>query len=83
MDAVITFFSSQQVFKAEKVLKNNGISIEIIPGPREISPNCGVAICFEYENKKELISLFDRNNIMYEKIYYYPKIKKLSNWLDN
>ena len=81
MDGVITFYSSQQVMKAEKILKNKKIEVQLIPGPREISPNCGVAVCFEFKEKKTVNQILNDNNILFEKIHYHPEIKKYSGWL--
>jgi hypothetical protein len=41
---IITFFSSQHAVQAEKLLKEAGYAVELIPGPKDISPNCGVAV---------------------------------------
>ena len=41
---VITFDSVYYVMKAERILKEKGIEINLIPTPREISSDCGVAI---------------------------------------
>jgi hypothetical protein len=41
---IVTFFSSQHAVHAEKVLKRAGFAVELIPGPKDISPNCGVAL---------------------------------------
>ncbi len=82
MDGVITFFSSQQVMKAEKILKKNGFEVMLIPGPREISPNCGTALCFEYEKKKEIRSTLENNKANFEAIHYYPQAKKFSKWVE-
>ncbi len=41
---IITFFSSQHAIQAETVLKRAGLAVELIPGPKDISPNCGVAL---------------------------------------
>jgi len=82
MDGVITFFSSQQVIKAEKVLKKAGFKIMLIPGPREISPNCGVALCFEFEKQIEVQLNLKDNNIIFEKIHYFPEVKKISKWIE-
>ncbi len=81
MEGVITFFSSQQVMKAEKFLKKNGYKTLLIPGPREISPNCGVALCFDFKKKDEIKKLFDEKNFVYEDFHYYPEAKKISKWL--
>jgi len=83
MDCVITFFSSQQVIKAEKVLRKNGFKVSLIPGPREISPNCGTALCFEYEKEKEISSTLKKNKIIFEAIHYYPEAKKISKWIES
>ncbi len=81
MDGVITFFSSQQVMKAEKIFKKNNLKVTIIPGPREISPNCGVALCFNYSELEQVNKIIKENNIIYEAIHYYPQIKTISKWL--
>ncbi len=41
---VITFESVYYVMKAEKLLKENGYDALLIPTPREISSDCGIAI---------------------------------------
>lgn len=82
MDGVITFYSSQQVVKAERVLKKNYYKVILIPGPREISPNCGVALCFEFNKKKEISLILSNNKIIFEKFHYYPEAKKISKWVD-
>ncbi len=81
MDGVITFYSSQQVMKAEKILNNKKIEVQLIPGPREISPNCGVAICFEFKEKETVSQILNDNNILFKKIHHYPEIQKYSGWL--
>jgi len=39
---VITFESTHKAIKAEKTLE--GLEIEIIPTPRQLSANCGISI---------------------------------------
>lgn len=41
---IVTFFSSQHAIQAEKAAKRGGFAVELIPGPKDISPNCGVAL---------------------------------------
>jgi hypothetical protein len=82
MDGVITFFSSQQVMKAERVLQKNELQVMLIPGPREISSNCGVALCFEFNRAKEVRSILQGENITFEEIHYYPEAKKISQWVE-
>jgi hypothetical protein len=43
-DGLVTFFASLHAMRAEKVLKKHDFDCLLIPGPREISPHCGVAL---------------------------------------
>lgn len=81
MDGVITFYSSIHVFKAEKKLKLEGLEVMLIPGPREISPNCGTALCFDYDKKEEAGQILNKEKIVFEKIHFYPEAKKISKWI--
>jgi hypothetical protein len=73
LEGVITFFGSHHALKAEFVLKKNEIAAVIIPGPREISPNCGVAVRFDYARRDEAVKLFQEYFIHYEDIHHYPE----------
>ena len=43
---VAIFFSIHYVLKAEQLLKAGNISLDVVPVPREISGDCGMAITF-------------------------------------
>jgi hypothetical protein len=73
LEGVITFFGSHHALKAEGVLKKHDIEAALIPGPREISPNCGVAVRFDYTKKDEAVRLFNEYFIHYEDIHPYPE----------
>src|SRR5437868_6905431 len=47
MDGLITFFASHYALRAETVLKRGGLPAKLVAGPRDLSPNCGVALRFE------------------------------------
>ena len=44
MKCVFLFESVHRVMRAEKILKGKGISADLIPVPREINSDCGVAV---------------------------------------
>lgn len=48
-DCVAIFHSIHRVMKAEKVLKAEGVDILLIPVPRQLSSDCGLAIRFSRE----------------------------------
>jgi hypothetical protein len=72
LEGVITFFGSHYALRAEKVLKNNGFNAILIPGPRAISPNCGVALRFAFEASDQIQSILESNFVTYEAIHHYP-----------
>ena len=43
---VVIFFSIHYVLKAEQLLKAGNIALDVVPVPREISGDCGMAITF-------------------------------------
>ncbi len=45
-DCVAVFHSIHRVMKAEKILKEAGLDVLLIPVPRELSAECGMAIRF-------------------------------------
>ncbi len=73
LEGVVTFFGSHHALRAEKVLKNGNQKVRLIPGPREISPNCGVALRFDYGQKGVLVELLEQHCVQYEQIHFYPE----------
>ena len=75
---VITFYSSQNAMQGEKVLQKAGFQVKLIPGPKEISPNCGVALQFDYALKEKIEENLKKQNVKYEAIHLYKKNKEKS-----
>jgi hypothetical protein len=73
LEGVVTFFGAHHALKGEKMLSSAGISAVLIPGPREISPNCGTALRFDFERKTEAERVLTDNNVLYEAIHFYPE----------
>ncbi|HHI97615.1 MAG TPA: DUF3343 domain-containing protein [Thermodesulfatator atlanticus] len=56
MKKVIFLFPSiHYVLKAEKHLKKEGFEPEIIPVPKELSSDCGMALAFEEEKAQRAL----------------------------
>jgi hypothetical protein len=55
--------------KAEKLLKEKGIKIDLIPVPREISSDCGVAIELFEDSEAEALSILTENRISVVECY--------------
>jgi len=55
--------------KAEKLLKGKGIKIDLIPVPREISSDCGVAIELSGDSEVEALLILRENRISVVECY--------------
>ncbi len=53
-DCVAIFHSVHRVMKAEKVLKDRQLNILLIPAPRQLSADCGMAIRYPRELHSEV-----------------------------
>jgi Putative Se/S carrier protein-like len=71
MDGLISFFASHHAIRAETVMKRNGLHAELIPGPKELSPNCGVALRFEYARRSDVLELLAARKVRIEGVHFY------------
>lgn len=60
---VLTFPSSHYALKAEKLCKGAGIKVVLIPLPREISADCGVALIVSPETRQSAEDLLKREGV--------------------
>jgi hypothetical protein len=70
-DGLVTFYASHHAVRAEKVLVKHGFKVMLVPGPREISPNCGVALQFEYRFADQVRDMLEKNKVQIEAIHEY------------
>lgn len=78
MIGIITFYSSQHAIQAEKALKKAEIEVELIPGPKDISPNCGVALSFSLEDMEKVVQTLSLARVKYEAVHKHEFKKELS-----
>ncbi len=69
LSCVLILFSIHYVLKAEKLLKNKGITHDVVPVPREISSDCGMALVFACEQFPEVRELLSASQIAIARIY--------------
>jgi hypothetical protein len=70
---IITFLTVHQALKAEKVLLKNGFAITMIPVPREISSDCGVALKFECEEEARVAKILESNMVKIESMHHLER----------
>lgn len=68
-DYVAIFNSVHKVMKAEKLLKRESIPMLLIPAPRSLSSDCGLAIRYAPSDKEQLESLLAAASLLPEEIY--------------
>lgn len=71
LDGLVTFYASHHAVRAEKVLSRGGFRVLLVPGPREISPNCGVALQFEFGQADAVRHVLSQNKVQIEAIHPY------------
>ncbi len=78
MDGLISFFASHHAIRAETVLKRGGLDTQLIPGPKDLSPNCGVALRFEYARKDDVLKLLATQKVRIDGVHLYRP--RTDNW---
>lgn len=71
MDGLISFFASHHAIRAETVLKRNGLASQLIPGPKELSPNCGVALRFHYVQRENVLAVLAAKSVRIDGVHLY------------
>ncbi len=61
--AVITFPSSHYAFQAERACQEAGIPVLLIPLPREVSADCGVAMLISPEVQEQVEALLRQSGV--------------------
>lgn len=70
-DGLLTFFASHHAIRAEKVLGLAGVSTRLIPGPKELSPNCGTALRFFHAQRDEASAILSQHHVQIDEIHVY------------
>ena len=78
MDGLISFFASHYAIRAETVLKRSGFTSRLVPGPKDLSPNCGVALRFEYAHRENVLAALAAKKVQIEKVHFYRP--RTDNW---
>ena len=68
---VVSFYASEHAMRAERVLERAGLAARLVPGPREVSPNCGVAVAFVWEQEPEVAQTLRDSKIRLEAIHRF------------
>jgi hypothetical protein len=62
-DYLAVFNSAHRVMKAEGILKSRGITILLIPAPRQLMTDCGLALRFSPEFRDEVLRILEQERL--------------------
>jgi Putative Se/S carrier protein-like len=71
LDGLISFFASYHAMRAETVLTRSGLTAQLIPGPKELSPNCGVALRFSYAQREQVLVILADKGVRIDGLHVY------------
>ena len=61
--SVVLFHSTAHAIRAEKVLDRAGFRIKLVPTPRQLSSDCGMAIRFDFGLEEQVASTLAANRV--------------------
>ncbi|MBE0503790.1 MAG: DUF3343 domain-containing protein [Desulfuromonadales bacterium] len=70
-DFIAVFHSIHRVMKAEKILKGAGVPIQLIPAPRQISSDCGLALRYTPDDAERVQDLLIEQGLPPAEIYQF------------
>lgn len=70
-DGLLTFFASHHAIRAEKTLSDASMAVRLIPGPKDLSPNCGVALRFMYAEREAAMELLAASHVTIDEVRPY------------
>jgi len=68
-DLVAIFHSIHRVMKAEKLLKQAGLNVLLIPVPRQLTSDCGLAIRFSPEWRGAIEDVLSASGLKVQELY--------------
>lgn len=69
---VVLFPSTHFALRAEKLLKERGFSIKLIPVPRHFSSDCGVCMRIPWEEREMILGLLEEERVKIEGMHLLP-----------
>lgn len=61
--SVALFHSTAHAIRAERVLERAGFQIKMIPTPRRLSSDCGMALRFDRADEERVVAALEENRV--------------------
>ena len=66
---VVLFYTTSSVMRAEKILMKENLTVKLIPTPRDLSSDCGIALRFDWDHVDRVEDLLDTARVEFDAIY--------------
>jgi hypothetical protein len=66
---VVLFHTNSAVLRAEKILLREGFTIKLIPVPRHLSSDCGIALRFERSGETRIREVLETAGVPIDSIH--------------
>lgn len=68
-DGVLIFHSIHKVLRAEKVLKEAGVDVRLMPVPRQLSSDCGLALTFPSAAREQAARILKQAGCPWQEVH--------------
>ena len=68
-DGVLIFHSIHRVMRAEKILKSAGVDVRLVPVPRQLSSDCGLALVFPLSQRSAVQEELEGAGCLFEEVH--------------
>jgi hypothetical protein len=65
---VVLFYSTSAAIRAEKLTKEEGLKVKLVPVPRHLSSDCGVCLRFESLDADKVRAILEEARVEFERI---------------
>jgi hypothetical protein len=76
------FNSAHRVMKAESVLKALGMPILLIPAPRQLQTDCGLALRFTEEDRNSIMQVLKQKHLLPAFVSKYQDGTFITTWMN-
>ena len=67
---VILFHTTSSVLRAEKLLIKEGAAVKLIPTPRQLSTDCGIALRFDWNYRDRITSVLEEARVEIDAVHF-------------
>lgn len=66
---VILFHTTSSVLRSEKLLIREGVEVKLIPTPRQLSSDCGIALRFDWNCRDRIMSVLEEARVEIDAVH--------------